>query len=374
MRLSDAASDAVLFARFTGDRLGGAAFVPHAEREEDRIFHASLQSTRALVGFAQGARNPQGHVLQVIPGFLDRMDPNAIADRSEGVHFLAFNQALLVTVVEFALFVFTQRDCFPGIGNAKGEISPGYAGDHAPGLLLLERTLRGQAVETSTDAVRVPRDAERHVAAVYLALLMARFVWFHELAHCVNGHVVLVQDYGIAPRLHEVEPALSVTFAADPEVSCRTGRLLRLLEFDADESALRACLRIQFDGQENIGGIAAINLDTRIELTLFAAHAMTWLFEEYRNFTRAFRGETHPDPFQRLLSIGQAITAFEREQRSLALRDASDRVGLSFRALKQTIPAIHRLEAVPVANAGPSASERDLLALDLAALRFESNQ
>src|SRR5690606_31815252 len=119
----------------------------------------------------------------VIPGYIDRMTPNAVADYYGARHFIAMHQALLVTMTEFALFVFTQREIFPSVGEAAAEDSPSLTGDQAPGVLLLERTLLHRSIEISADQRRVPKGAERHVAAVYMALLMARFVWMHEMAH-----------------------------------------------------------------------------------------------------------------------------------------------------------------------------------------------
>jgi hypothetical protein len=290
--------DREVFSSFAADRLGAVAYFPDDHRDEDAIFRTSLQSTLGLIGHVgqgQAAARTTGRVLA---GYIDRMLPNAIADRFEGQHFIAMYQALLVTLAEFALFAFTQQGFFPEIGDARGEDSPTLAGGRAPGIVLLERTMTGAGVDPA-DAWRVPKDADRHATAIYLALLMVRFVWFHEYAHCHLGHVDSVQKQGIAPRLYEVPEPLAVAGFVQRTDRARVFAVLREMEFEADAAAFRACIDVQLADAENIEGIRAFDRETRVALTICGAWAMTWLFDEYQQFMATKGAGTHPEPIKR---------------------------------------------------------------------------
>lgn len=123
-----------------------------------------------------------------------------------------------------------------------------------PRLMLLERTLVRGIADPWRDAVRVPKDPDRHVPAIYTALLMARFTWLHELemAGFAGG-----EQTAFGPRW----------------------LVQRALEFDADSTALLMCAEIQLNGQENIDGIVALPLDLRLRLVQFAAYGFASLLE-----------------------------------------------------------------------------------------------
>jgi len=287
------------FGRYVRERLGAVPFAPDPERFEELAFAASLASFTDLARWAQGMRNEQSEALSFEVGYIERLSPDAFADRQDGVHLIGMNQGLLATIQEFALYVFTQSAMFPQIGDAAGEDSPPPQFGAAPGIFLLERTLRGEPVASATDAHRVPKDADRHVAAVYLAMLMTRFVWFHELAHCVKGHVAFLKANRIAAPIGEIPIALvGLRQPSIPPDQLRT--LLHGFEREADATALMACCQVQLAEAENIAGIKALDLTTRLEMTLLAAYLMAWLFDVYQHFTDSFHDRTHPFPRTRL--------------------------------------------------------------------------
>ncbi|PZR84106.1 MAG: hypothetical protein DI537_33650 [Stutzerimonas stutzeri] len=172
--------------------------------------------------------------------------------------------------------------------------------------------------------------------AIYLAILMARFVWLHEIAHCQCGHVDYAHAQKLAWRLHEVPEELHalVGCADTHKISA-----LHLIELEADAVAIQHALWLQADDAEDIPGIAALPRAFRLELALFAAYAMTWLFEEYQAYMRSAHGLTHPRPRDRLRHLfhhaalaGQGIGGFAAIQQSAQAQ---------FDHLRRAIPHLH---------------------------------
>jgi len=254
------------------------------------------------------------------------------------------NNALFVTINEFAMFCFAQKKFFPEIGEAKAESSPQPLDGYAPGLWLLQHTQSGGRVTDEHSRHLIPKCSTRYVQSIYLAQLMTRFVWLHELAHCNNGHVSFVQDRKIADRIHELDDGLQAA-----QLSRRGNKtnlkVLKLLEFDADGSALKASLRIQTDGLENIDGIAKQALDTRIDLALFAAYAMTWLFEEIQAYLDVRAGLTHPSPFDRLQNLFH-ITSQHLGEHIPNIEDRRESAFKRFDTVRDAIPKIFCTEAI----------------------------
>ncbi len=220
-------------------------FAPDFERAEEQVFAASLDSFSALVRSYEGASNAGGITLTIEAGFVEKMTPNAFADFHDGVHYIGKHQALMATIMDLSLYLFTQSALFPNIGSAAAEDSPHYAGDDAPGLYLLKMTMAGGVVDPAIDRARVPKDAERHIAAVYMAMLMARSVWFHELAHCTNGHVLFLHSLGDSVGVNEVAaPFDLVGFKANAKQAHDHRALRHVLELDADVTALLSLIDV----------------------------------------------------------------------------------------------------------------------------------
>ena len=301
-----------LFCDFLQRRFGARPFVPDPAKPDEQIFAVSLESFRALIG--NGAfRNEAGEALRIEAGFADTLTPDAHADQENGTHFVIMHQALLATIVEFSLFLFTQSYLLPDIGKASGEESPSFESDEAPGLRALRVTLDGAAIDPERDRVRVPRCEDRHVAAIYMALVMSRFVWFHELAHCINGHVLFLQREKVSGAIiSAVAPLGLVSFTrADGDIHNRR-RLRHALEMDADATAFEWLLRIQHGGAENITGLLAYDEAQRFKMTVIGTYMMTWLFEEYQRFADARHDLTHPAPRDRLAFLRGLMDAAAR--------------------------------------------------------------
>lgn len=233
-------------------------------------------------------------------GYVESILPNAFANRNEDTHLVGMHTALPVVIQEFALFCFAQSAFFPQIGDPSQETSPVSINETPPGLGLLLATLKSGGELAVPPAQIVPVDPHRHVAAIYLSLLMMRFVWLHELAHGILGHVDYLRNLS-----HEANPSLglnelSLTELIDSEISIDP-RVLQCMEFEADSWALSKSLIIQRDGMENIEGIKAFDADTRYRLTLFGLYAMSWLMEVMASTMQRGRlNITHPAPIRRM--------------------------------------------------------------------------
>lgn len=291
------------FAEFAKQHLNTVAFEPDFDLQKEQVFAASLGSFRDLARAVDGVTNAAGMMLSIDAGFVETMTPNAFASYHDGVHHVGMHSALMATILELALFVFTQATIFPGVGDASKETSPSFGADDVPGMYLLKTTLAERKVDPQQDKGRIPIDPDRYVAAVYLAVLMSRFVWMHELAHCLAGHVLLVQDLQIASTVNEVSEPLRLVGIHDRKRAEEARRVRHEIEFEADRIAIVNLLQVQLDGRENIPGLLSYDEMTRIEMAILGAYLMTWLFQEYQNFMDSQHGLTHPNPAIRFLSL-----------------------------------------------------------------------
>jgi hypothetical protein len=355
------------FADYAARRMNATPFLPNPDHPEEQIYAAALTSFEKLAASANGLTNARGERFDLSCGYIEEMTPNAFADHWSGAHVIGMHQALLATIVEFALFVFTQSHLFPQIGDAAGEDSPAPAFGDAPGVFLLDKTLRAQSVVGDTDRHRVPKDADRHIAAIYLALIMTRFVWFHELAHCTRGHVLFLKDMGSTALLHELPESLSLVGfkPASPETAERQ-RVHHALEHEADAAALNDLCRLQLEGLENITGIQAYDLATRLEMSILGAYLMTALFDTYQRFGDSLHDATHPYPADRLRRLVGFVSSTIAPQID-GFDDFHAGLGDRFNRLTAVIPAMHWIDSGLTDTSGGAGIDLDAT---LAPFRF----
>lgn len=324
------------FAHFAKQRYDAEAFEPNFEKADEQVFAASLESFRALTQSNTPMTNSLGQMFQLKAGYLEKMIPNAFAGFFDGGHYIGMHQALMVTIIDLCLFLFTQDDIFPHIGNADQELRPSFGQEDAPGLYLLKMTMAGETVEPNTDHIRVPQCADRHVAAVYMAILMSRYVWFHEMAHCTNGHVLLLQNQKYGAGVHEVE---LVELKKLRQNKKNIQSLRHAMEFDADQTALINIIRVQLEGRENIPGLLGYDDLTRMQMTILGVYLMTWLFEEYQRFANSRHGLSHPHPKLRLNNITSSARASIPELAPIAKQTRS-----IFNRLSNRLPGLTAIE------------------------------
>lgn len=307
---------ASVFTRFMRERYDAMPFTDMDGADPvAMLFAASLASLEQHLSAMADHHNKTGEAFRVAPGYVDALSPTAFAARLDGCHVIAMHTGLAVTIQELAFFAMAQADIFPGIGESGAERSPRAEAGHAPGLRLLRATLasHGARLADASDdmpAAILPVDPERHVAAVYFAALAMRFVWMHELAHGLLGHVDMLRSLSGNGDSRIDELGL-VRVAAAPGLD---PILKQGMEFEADRWGLRRCLMVQHqEGLENIHGIAAMPQAQRLSMALFAVFTMTWLFEAFQaELYRQRRNLTHPAPFARLAML--RIAALEELQ------------------------------------------------------------
>lgn len=296
-------------------------FQPSADITDDQLFATSLAS---IQGHLETVRKSisQAKLLpfEVDFAFLESGLPNALANKFDGTHVAVVNTGLAVTIHEFSLFCFAQSSFLPMIGEPNKEVSPSLADGTPPGVALLLATAKADQGEPVLDRLIMPQCQHRTVAAHYLTLMMLRFVWLHEVAHGLLGHV----DY-----LREQQPSAQISELHMDELaqgaSGIDGRVLQCMEFEADGWAVGKLLAIQAQGGENIDGIASLHLALRLQMNVFAAYSLCWLMETLASTARRGRlNITHPAPVRRLQNL-QNIAAnelrFQNFESTRMLRD-----------------------------------------------------
>ena len=263
------------------------------------VLALSLASFRDLITGAFACKRADGETFRVFPAYVDCTGPDAFAARDRGVHLCGLYAGLAAACFEFSLFCFSQERFFPGIGESSREISPdpidGFPPGfwmHNPGAGMNESDFIAQAKKL------IPKSEQRYVAALLMTCLMMRFVWLHEFYHCINGHIGLVKARKWAFFLHEIgiDNAQS---KAPFELQC--------LELDADQSAFYQHCQIQLAGRENIEGIKALPPETRLQFSIFAAYATSWMIEEYARGKPRQDAAGHPEPYVRLYNLVRTL-------------------------------------------------------------------
>ena len=329
------------FANFAEQRLQTREFVTSYEDDSSQIFHTSLDSSMHLLRWTLNAKNAGGLPFQFHAGFVDIFSPNAFADRFEGQYFIGLHSAMFVSISEFAMFCFAQEDFFAEMGHAKSESSPEPWDDRVPGLWLLDYTKKDGHVENKHSQKLIPKDTERYHLSTCLSFLMTRFVWLHELSHCFNGHVDLVQERDIALRLYEVSPLQAAVRRRGKKDDTKNLKLLRHLEHDADQSAFWGGVNLQLGGLENIQTIIDMPEEQRLKMVLFASYAMPWLFEQYQAYLGSGDSQTHPEPIDRLEYLFETAKSRLLSQHP-ALAEINATVLNQFDAVRSKIPSLYK--------------------------------
>lgn len=347
------------FKRFAKVRLQTTAFETSLESDNSHNFHTSIESAYHQFKWTHGAQNQLKEEFQLVAGFVDTFTPNALADRFEGTHFISMHVALFVAINEFAMFCFAQREFFPDVGDASQEVSPKPWDNRVPGLWLIDHTSQGGKVENKHSRRLIPKNPDRYIMSQYLAFLMTRFVWLHELSHCFNGHVAYVQHHNLALRLYEVSEKLPAVEVGKKSNSSEIEEIFKCLEFDADQSAFWASCNIQLNNLENIEGIRQLDLGLRLRLTLFGSYSMTWMFEQFQNYLETQHGNSHPSPTLRLYNLLQTATSNVLPLHG-SLPSLNHTVLGQFDIIRKRIPSIYDSESLQ--NLTFDSSEMILLA------------
>ncbi len=292
-------ADQALFTDYLAGQGLRSARITRPKPGELDLFAVSLFSTRVYWVNCFASHDEDGRAFRVMPAYV--MDPslNAFADVHGDLHLCGFNIGLAAALFELASFTLAQAAVLPEIGDPTAEASPA-AGPAPPGFGFPQNlVLTGRTPRFTELPAYFPADPARQAVAVYLTLLMLRFVWFHELYHALNGHVRFLQGT-VGLRLDET---------AEPPTE-DSAILQRTMELDADQSAFFVCAGIQHRGTENILGIQALDRTLRLKLTLLGAYLTTWMFDEHTRRRGRQVHLTHPAPYLRLHNLLRCAAAY----------------------------------------------------------------
>lgn len=206
--------DTQIARRYVEEKYQPGAFDPVNEEgaeQPDLVAIASIASTRGYLRHSEQTISKAGKPFRAFPAFVSTIVPNAFAASRDGLHICGLHVGLFAMVHEICFLTMGQQACFTAIGDPARERSPRYEIGDFPAFWLIDQTVND--AEFSKHALTtglVPQCQERYLFGVHLTLLMLRFVWFHEQAHCINGHVDYLATFNKDIRLNEVaDPSLS---------------------------------------------------------------------------------------------------------------------------------------------------------------------
>ncbi len=294
--------------------IGAVSFDPFGPdvTAPDLILTTSLADARIMMEDSFTTRNASGRRFRVFPLFVEKPTPNAFAKDYEGLQLCGLNVGLVSAVYELSLFVFSQAGMFRDVGNAAGEASPRLPPDAVLTYWISDRLLAGESgPRRPVGAELVPNDNQRQLGALFLTLLMLRFVWLHELYHCLNGHTGLRASMGKSTALQEMadDDALGMVEVEQSEIAPDDATEAYYMEFDADRTAVWAMVRRQVEDTEPISGILALPKLLRLRLTVFAAVLMTFLFDRAEQRRVAKASVAYPIAYHRLHNLVRTIAS-----------------------------------------------------------------
>jgi len=282
------------------------------EGEDWSVFRTSLLSCWDHLGAITPRGRQDGRTFHMAAGFVDIVSPSAFATASEETHLIGMHTGLVGAMLEMSLYLYSQASLFPEVGNAAKERSPPLP-PHSPLSFLITGLVRvadERRLRQLSDRI-TPQDGTRYLHAQLMTLLLLRFTWYHEFYHCVNGHVGLVKDAGIASALCEVGDDLHGTYKAakEPPIPKLTvQQISHCLEMDADRSALWASAKLQLAGDENIRGLDRLDLRLRMKMVMFSAFLITHFFSESNRRART-PSPFHPSAEIRLHNLVRTIAS-----------------------------------------------------------------
>ena len=317
-----------------------------SEGPRDDVALASVSSARDYMRRSEGTQSSNGKAFRIYPAIANTMSPNAFAGTSGDLLITGLHAGLYAMMFEIAGFVMAQQCAFPEIGDPAQELSPSFPGNTLPAYWLIDETVRhGENFDRELGDKLLPRCPERYQFTIYLTIILSRFVWFHELFHCLNGHVDYLTQFDHSIRLCEVADSQAINLIELQQYSLPlpAERFLQALEFDADRAALFAGYRIQIENEENIIGIATFARHTRCKMTLFCAYLMTFLFEQIAARAEIKKSGSHPLGHVRLSDMLRTTATHLKPLDPNAIK-IIDQVRLEFKKLRSSLPQLPDLE------------------------------
>lgn len=333
--------DVESFRGFVETLIGQGAWIDGATLE-DGILRVSLASARDYLMQSAGCANRHGETFRVHAGIAETIRPNAFAAKRGDLHLCALQSGLYGAIFELCLFVMAQPGVHTCIGDPAKERGAKLPDGVLPGFWMIDELRRfGEIRSAAVATTIVPVCPERYLFAIALTLMMARFVWFHEQYHCLNGHVGALT--AIEPRLCLNEMPGGYRFAGlisiEPSLPLPERDYRAALEFDADRSALWGAYRTQVTGSENIILLQNYAPSVRKSGTIFVGLLMSFIFDAAAGRFASSRPFSHPDGYTRLHNMIRTIATHLLDMDEGA--QAAFHAALAeLRALRRAVPAL----------------------------------
>lgn len=278
-----------------------------AAEKTDHLLNASLASTRDYMRQSEGCRSDNGSPFRVFPVLVNSLETNAFAARTQDLHICGLKSGLYGAAFELALTAMSHSRVFSEIGNPSLEVDDLDEIGSPPSFWMIDQILEfGDLRDRSYANAIVPKCPKRMMFAMHLTLLFLRFVWFHELYHCLNGHIGSLGREGASLCLHEnpgdTSMASLVQIDTQPLPLDLTS-YLQILELDADRSALWGALQTQLQDKENIIGLAEFPKPTRCSAAYFVAFLACYLFDQIALREVSANPSSHPAAYARLHNL-----------------------------------------------------------------------
>ncbi|MFA6965234.1 hypothetical protein [Bosea sp. (in: a-proteobacteria)] len=273
----------------------------------DEILVASTASARDYMMQSASCATSGGQIFRVRPSLIETIRPNAFATRHRDLHLCGMNTGMYGAIFELCNFVMAQPGLFRDIGEPGRETATPLPPGVVPGFWLIDQLrIHGTIIDKSLAPSLMPKCPERYHFAVALTLHVMRFVWFHEMCHCLNGHVGALVDIVPSIRLNEMPDDSALATLVELEqasLPMNASAFLQAIELDADRSALWAAFRTQSEDKENVIALQQFDQAQRIKLSLLSAYLITFIMEEASRRLNSERRESHPDSYTRLHNL-----------------------------------------------------------------------
>lgn len=335
--------DARLARGYIEDNFGAGAYLAIGLETPDRdeVLIAGFLSARDYMRQSEGC-NGAGLPLRLFAGLIETIRPNAFATHHRGLHLCGFNTGLYGAIFELCHFVMAQPGVLKDVGDPAHETGASLPPGIVPGFWMIDQLRSHGSLRDKTLAPSfMPRCPERASFAIILTLHMMRFVWFHELYHCLNGHVGALSRHVPSIRLNEMPDDAGLAALVELEkarLPMGKPAFMQAIELDADRTALWAAFRTQIEDKENIIALQSLDGRRRISLCLLSAYLITNIFDEAgRRWGQS--ASTHPGSYTRLHNLIRT-TASHLLDADPGVHATFQEVMRELRALKRSIPAL----------------------------------
>lgn len=311
--------------------------------DRDEILIAGLMSARDSMMQSANCRRADGMPFKVFAGLVEIVRPNAFATVQRGLHLCGMNAGTYGAIFELCNFVMAQPGLFVDVGDPERETATPLPSGIVPGFWLIDQLkAHGTITDKSLAPTLMPKCPERYNFAIAMTLHMMRFVWFHELYHCLNGHVGALCKVVPSIRLNELPDETSAAMLVElDQASLPLGRyaFLQAIELDADRSALWGAFRMQLEDKENIFALQQQDRHQRIKLCLFSAYLMTFVMEQAARRLAVRDGGSHPGSYTRLHDLVRTTASHLLDAYAATHQLFQDVVG-ELKVLRKAIPSL----------------------------------